>query len=883
MADTDILLSVDLDTTAADKTAEQLQKEIEGIFNSRQGRQSASLTSLELQMKKMYDKATELKNKMQELSQSSVATEEYAKLTDSLDKYEAKYYSLIEKMSQFEEAGGDISSAKYQQWVSDFEKVEASLGTIHQRMEEMEKSGTAYISGKETEEYKKLEAELDTVNDKLKQQIIRHRELSEDKVPAVTKQVEQLGRATTKVQKATQGIGKSIGKYIGKFAMLFLGVRGLYSLFMKIRSAIAEGFKNLRESGVGNLKKQMNDLTNACTTLKNALAGAFEPIVTTIIPYIQRLVEWLTVAIDKLAQFIAAMKGQTTYVKAIKQVGDAAGKANKQLAKFDELNVLSSQGNGAAGMFEEAAISSDMIDKVAELKEKFEELKKLADEIIIQPFKEGFLESAGDIRGKMDSIKENMRGIRESLTEIFSSPEVQTSITNFISTLSHTIGQNVGSIVRIGTNIADNITGGFEMFLENNKTRIQEDIINTFDLSSSIVDKYGDLSQAIGEISDALSTNEAKEFTSSLIDLGYTFGSESVQLALKVINDLVALFSDPIIANVDNFKQSLTQFFEDITPLVISFKDATQRMFDNINTFYDTYISPMINDAKHLLTELLASIMPIVNEIAKIITLIAKIGDAIREKLQPLFELIIGVIGPKITYVINSVSAVVQATAKIIVDILYYIFRFLRFIFEAVYDLITGDVEGLFNDFADYWDDTLNRLKEAVQWLADLFTEKWEVCKQAIKDFKDGVIGFIDALIDKFNIFNLSVEDVTDTIKGLTSAASSLTGGALGNALALLNNRSSSSSTTPKRRGIPGYASGQVIPPTMSAHLAVLGDNKHETEVVSPLSTMQEAMINALQAVGIGGEGQPINIYLGTDKIYSEIRKMEKRNTVMGG
>ena len=78
-------------------------------------------------------------------------------------------------------------------------------------------------------------------------------------------------------------------------------------------------------------------------------------------------------------------------------------------------------------------------------------------------------------------------------------------------------------------------------------------------------------------------------------------------------------------------------------------------------------------------------------------------------------------------------------------------------------------------------------------------------------------------------------------------------------------------------------ASGGVIPPYASEHLVKVGDNKHETEIVSPLSTMQEAMINALQAVGIGGEGQPINIYLGTDKIYSEIRKLEKRNAVMGG
>lgn len=384
MADTDILLSVDLNTVDAERTAEQLQKEIQGIFNTRQGQQSSSLTSLELQMKKMYDKASALREQMQAIADTQVATTEYEEASNQLQKYEGIYDSLIEKMTQFEEAGGDIGSTKYQQWVRQFEQVEAQLGTIHQKMEQMRNDGTAFISGRETAEYQRLQQELDGVNDRLKQQIVRYRELSGKSVPQVTKQVQRLSKATNQVQKATTGIFKKFGR----IALMLLGFRGLYSIISKIRSAISEGFKNLQESGVGKLKKEMNDLTNASTTLKNALAGAFEPIVTTIIPYIQRLVEWLTVAIDKLAQFIAAMKGQTTYIKAIKQVGDAAGKANKQLAKFDELNVLNSQGNGAAGMFEEAKISDEMIDKIAELKKKIKEIYDWLNEWIFYPVRD---------------------------------------------------------------------------------------------------------------------------------------------------------------------------------------------------------------------------------------------------------------------------------------------------------------------------------------------------------------------------------------------------------------------------------------------------------------------------------------------------------------
>lgn len=60
---------------------------------------------------------------------------------------------------------------------------------------------------------------------------------------------------------------------------------------------------------------------------------------------------------------------------------------------------------------------------------------------------------------------------------------------------------------------------------------------------------------------------------------------------------------------------------------------------------------------------------------------------------------------------------------------------------------------------------------------------------------------------------------------------------------------------------IPAYATGQVIPRTMKQHLAVLGDNTRETEVVSPLSTIEQAVTSAMAKAGFAG-GQDINLNL---------------------
>ena len=57
-------------------------------------------------------------------------------------------------------------------------------------------------------------------------------------------------------------------------------------------------------------------------------------------------------------------------------------------------------------------------------------------------------------------------------------------------------------------------------------------------------------------------------------------------------------------------------------------------------------------------------------------------------------------------------------------------------------------------------------------------------------------------------------------------------------------------------------AQGTVVPPNMSEFLAVLGDNNRETEVVSPLSTMKEALYEALEQFGGGNRNQEIVLNL---------------------
>jgi ribosomal protein L29 len=89
------------------------------------------------------------------------------------------------------------------------------------------------------------------------------------------------------------------------------------------------------------------------------------------------------------------------------------------------------------------------------------------------------------------------------------------------------------------------------------------------------------------------------------------------------------------------------------------------------------------------------------------------------------------------------------------------------------------------------------------------------------------------------------------------------------------------------RVSIPRLAQGAVIPPNRE-FLAVLGDNKKEHEIVSPLSTMKQAFLEALTTTNINGgqDNRPIILQIDSREIARATREGNASlgtQTVFGG
>ena len=128
---------------------------------------------------------------------------------------------------------------------------------------------------------------------------------------------------------------------------------------------------------------------------------------------------------------------------------------------------------------------------------------------------------------------------------------------------------------------------------------------------------------------------------------------------------------------------------------------------------------------------------------------------------------------------------------------------------------------------------------------------KWTTLLQTIQTaFSTAFKGAANAAIDALNKVIGAVEtfvnnDMFSALNGMISGINSMTKGKI--TLPSI----SSSVSLPK---IPALAQGTVIPPSMGDFIARLGDNNQETEVVSPLSTMKEALQEVLANSNIGGD-----------------------------
>ena len=195
-------------------------------------------------------------------------------------------------------------------------------------------------------------------------------------------------------------LGGKLGFLANQFARVAM-YRFIRTVIKEITQAMVTGVNNVYAYSTaigGSLAPAMDSIATSGLYASNALGAMASPILESLAPAIDFLIDKFVALINVINQFFAFLGGHATWTKAIKQQtkfnselgkgGGAAKQAKKELdlylASFDELHVMNDpnkhsggRGGGAGGgldpssMFEQAEFNGPIADFANRIKELF--------------------------------------------------------------------------------------------------------------------------------------------------------------------------------------------------------------------------------------------------------------------------------------------------------------------------------------------------------------------------------------------------------------------------------------------------------------------------------------------------------------------------------
>ena len=257
----------------------------------------------------------------------------------------------------------------------------------------------------------------------------------------------------------------------------------------------------------------------------------------------------------------------------------------------------------------------------------------------------------------------------------------------------------------------------------------------------------------------------------------------------------------------------------------------------------------------------------------------------IKQMLQGFVDFFVGIFTGDIDRAIKGIVGIFDGLKKAVVAIWDGLTKSFVAFLDKIDQLTGGKLHGIIDGakkiFIDLSDVVRTLLGDAIDFVRDAFVGLTEFIAGVFSgDFEKALKGIAQIFRSVFNlvlgafeaVVNAIVSGVNHVIRGINKVLS------LGDKAAELLGLGA---TTRKFNElgkfamprIPALATGTVVPPNRE-FLAMLGDNKSETEIVSPLSTMKQAMLEALQESGGSGGGDVIlHVYINGRKMAVEMVK----------
>ena len=860
--DGDIKLGLDLKTKSASNALDSFRKKVKDSLSGADTKGlEQNIKNTEKNIKSLEKEIDKTKSKIQDLSQSDTQPKSIIAMEKELEKVSKEADTLGKKLEELQikrsglDSKGTASATRKTpvEYKGRFysEKDAQALQLLDNQIADVERRFNAATDksielGQKlqqlkanpqlTDEARKYNKELDEATRELEEQKKKHQQLQDEQ--------RRTTGITAELPKAFQAFGKVLTRIQGLIKRVFF-----FTIISKFLRALKEG--------LSGIISQNNALQSSLNQIKGNLLTAFAPIWETIIPWLQTFLNILAKVTSYIAVFINMLMGKSVAAskasaKALQEQAAAAkasGGANKKAGEeaeksslsFDTLNTITSpkeDTSGGGGTKTPTFETSDLT---------------LTDEI--EKKLQAILVLVGTIGGALLAWK----------------------ITEFVTAL---IAGDANALKLLGKL---KMVGGILMIVAGAILLVKgytDAWVNGIDWSNFLL-ILGGVALLIGGIALAISP-AAAAFAAigagiALVVLGvkdFIENGASFQNILMIIIGLAVIFaatwmlaSLPIALIVVAIA-ALVAGFVLLWNKCEGFRNFWIGLWQNIKdtaiSMWDNYIKPTLDYIGQKFTELWNNyIKPTWEEHLK--PAFEQIGQKLNEVWEKLIKPALEFIGDKFMWLWENILSPFinnfllplfvgqfKNAFDSVMDIIKVVMEWIQEKIDAIKNIFTGLIDFVVGVFTGDWDKALGGIKTAFGGIID-----------SIKaDFK-AMINLVISMINGFiRGVNLGI-DIINKIPGVNIPA-------LGE--------------------IPKLAQGAVLPPN-KPFAAIVGDQKHGTNIEAPLDTIVEAVMIALSKTNFGNNGD-INVnFTGNLSqlariLKPEIQREEKRGStrlVRGG
>ena len=566
----------------------------------------------------------------------------------------------------------------------------------------------------------------------------------------------------------------------------------------------------------GDIKEKFGEayvnLKSLLVPVLNQVAGVLAQIANYAVQATQALGDIFGISLDNSLAYkdniMSAVDAQEDLTSAVEDTE----KAQKgSLAAFDKLNTISSdKSDNKATSAATATVSPSVKTKESENKiSKF--AKKVKD--IFEKLRSWVNDNFGDtFRGIWNGLKEEGAELWNTLKRIF------------------------GDIKALGAPLLEYFNTYFVPFLQATFQTVGTILVGLFDTFNKVFSDIWDIViypylQTYITIGLPMLTEFATEAMKTLevfftyTKLGFDTMWEDVakpvlSFIMKIWQDLMLIFKKfwdkygaVIFAKLREAIKNAGEVFQKAWETI--FKPLFDKYMEKVDELWDKHMKPFVDNLLEFVGEWVQAALDIYNGfIAPVVKwMVEEFGPPLMKTLGTIIDMVVSVVGN----IWDAASGIIEALTGVV---------------KFVAGVFTGDWErawdGIKDIFKGVWDSFVSIVKIPLNLLIG-----------ELNLFLNGLEQIFNKIADYVGEFDIDIPSWVPTIGGRSFSLS----------LPEVD--------LPR---IPYLAQGTVIPANYGNFLAMLGDNQREAEVVSPLSTMKQALTEALAEAG-GTGPKEITLY----------------------